>query len=98
MYSLPSRMEASGLHLAKDVTNSDTTIRGLEDYFARFDQYVQEVDAEKLKDAETLIQSYEASSFCPGKKFLEFMPYGKDARTNVARARYSRLLGVSTDL
>ena len=100
MYSLPPRMEQtgqSGLQLVKDAT-PNTAIRGLEDYFAEFDKYVQEVDAENLKDAETLIQSYEDSNFCPVNKFLEFLPYGKDVRTNVAKARYRKLLGNSMDL
>ena len=94
----PPPMDRTGGALIKDGTDQDITIRGLENYFAQFDQFVRETAAETLVDAMTLMKSYEASEFCPMGKFCGYLPYGENARLRVVQNRYNRLLGKCVDL
>lgn len=74
------------------VEQGETMLRGLEFYFAKFDDFVKHAGFEAFDSAETLIASFESSDQCPFGKLCAFMPFDEETRRKVVTNRYRRLL------
>lgn len=70
-----------------------TALRGLEDYFKRFDDFVaQETAAQNNVSPLALLRIYEASTFCPYGNLCEFLPFSENERVKVTARRYREFL------
>jgi hypothetical protein len=74
------------------VEQGELTLRGLELYFAKFDEFVKEAPFDAFDSVETLIASFEGSKLCPFGKLCAFMPYDEGRRRQVVKNRYKKLL------
>ena len=67
-----------------------TTLRGLENYFKNFDDYVAQDALPNINSALTLLKNYESSSFCTS--LCEFLPFPEEDRVQVTNTRYNNFL------
>ena len=69
-----------------------TGLRGLEDYFKKFDDFVAQ-EAKPDSSPLELLRSYEASTFCPyGNMMRQFLPFPESERVKVVAHRYRDFL------
>ena len=69
-----------------------TGLRGLEDYFKKFDDFVAQ-EAKPDSSPLELLRSYEASTFCPyGNMMRQFLPFPESERVKVVANRYRDFL------
>lgn len=61
------------------------SLRGLEEYFKKFDDYVAQY-APQCGDALSLLKRYESSPFCP--YICEYLPFSETKRVQVTANRY----------
>ena len=63
-----------------------TGLRGLEDYFKKFDDFVAQEAKPNRVSPLALLRNYEASTFCP--YICQFLPFSEPERVNVVSKRY----------
>ena len=69
----------------------ETTLRGLDEYFRKFDEYVREASIQQDSSPIVLMRNYEQSAFCPVNMFCNFLPFDEATRANVVKNRYRHL-------
>lgn len=70
-----------------------TSLRGLEEYFKRFDDFVAQEAAPSNVLPLILLRNYEASAFCPYLyQLLSYLPFSESERVNVTAQRYRDFL------
>uniref|UniRef100_A0A6C0IY05 Bacteriophage T5 Orf172 DNA-binding domain-containing protein n=1 Tax=viral metagenome TaxID=1070528 RepID=A0A6C0IY05_9ZZZZ len=90
--SVPPSIKSSEYDSGRPPVQQPTGLRGLEDYFKKFDDFVaQEAKPNHVSPLE-LLRNYEASTFCPYGNLCKFLPYSEDIRSNVTAHRYSDFL------
>lgn len=67
-----------------------TTLRGLEEYFKNFDDFVAQEAAPSHVSPLALSRTFEASTFCP--YLCQFLPFSESERVNVTAQRYRDFL------
>lgn len=69
-----------------------TGLRGLEDYFKKFDDFVAQEAKPNRVSPLALLRNYEASTFCPYGNLCQFLPFSEPERVEVVSKRYLNFL------